>query len=206
MPFRHDTLRRALLLFVVILPAAGVLVEANPAAATTSQPAFNQDFPDPTILHANGVYYAYSTQVGYVDVPYVTSTNGLQWSSSVGIAMPTLPSWATFGATWAPTVARDATGNYVMFYSALDAATGTECIGEADAASPAGPFVERNNGPVICDPVQGGDIDPDIFTNPTTGQDYLIWKLNGNVVGEATSLWAATLSPNFTIAGPPTRC
>ena len=47
--------------------------------------------------------------------------------------MPTLPSWAAFGATWAPTVAKDAAGQYVMFYAALDTATGTECIGEADS-------------------------------------------------------------------------
>ena len=119
--------------------------------------------------------------------------------------MPALPSWASFGATWAPTVARDAAGRYVMFYAALDAATGTECVGEADSASPTGPFVDANSGPVICDPAGGGDIDPYIFADPSTRQDYLIWKLNANIVGEPTSLWATTLSPNFTITGTPTQ-
>ena len=190
---------------MVIVSALGVLVGAHPAAAATWQPVFNQDFPDPSVLHANGVYYAYSTQVGYLNVPYVTSTNGVQWSSSLGVAMPTLPSWASFGATWAPTVAKDAAGQYVMFYAAADAATGTECIGEADAASPAGPFVDGNNGPVICDPAGGGDIDPSIYADPSTGQDYLIWKLNANVVGAPTSLWATTLSPDFAITGTPSQ-
>ncbi len=157
------------------------------------------------VLHANGMYYAYSTQVGLLNVPVVTSTNGLQWSSSVGDAMPTLPSWAAFGATWAPTVAKNASGQYVMYYAALDTATRTECIGEADSGSPAGPFVDGNSGPVICDPANGGDIDPDIFVDPNTGQNYLIWKLNANVVGEPTSLWATTLSPNLTINGTPSH-
>ncbi len=190
---------------IVIVPALFVLTGADPASAATWQPALNRDFPDPAVLHVNGAYYAYSTQVVYLDVPYVTSTNGVQWSPSLGVAMPALPSWASFGATWAPTVARDAAGRYVMFYAALDAATGTECIGEADSASPTGPFIDADSGPVICDPAGGGDIDPYIFADPSTGQDYLIWKLNANIVGEPTSLWATTLSPNFTITGTPSQ-
>ncbi len=192
-----------MLVLIVIVPALAVLVRAHPASAATWQPAFNQDFPDPFVLHANGVYYAYSTQVGLLNVPYVASTNGLQWSSPMGDAMPTLPSWGRFGTTWAPTVARNAAGQYVMFYAAMDAATGTECIGEAQSGSPVGPFVDESSSPVLCDAAHGGDIDPSIFVDPTTGQNYLIWKLNANVIGEPTSLWATTLSPNFTITGTP---
>jgi GH43 family beta-xylosidase len=190
-------------MLAVIVPALTVLAGVGPASAATWQPAIAHDFPDPTILQTNGAYYGYSTEVGLIDIPDATSSNGLQWSSSMGVAMPTLPSWASFGATWAPTVAKNAAGEYVMFYAATDRATGSQCIGEADSGSPTGPFIDGNNAPVICDPADGGDIDPDIFVDPSTGQNVLIWKLNGNAVGEPTSLWATTLSPNLTIAGTP---
>jgi hypothetical protein len=117
--------------------------------------------------------------------------------------MPTLASWARFGHTWAPTVAEDASGQYVMFYTATDAASRAQCIGEAESNSAAGPFLDRNTAPVICDPVAGGDIDPDIFADPATRQNYLIWKVNGNVVGHPTSLWATSLNPDFQISGAP---
>ena len=193
-------------MIVLILPALAVLAGAGQASATTTwQPAVNEDFPDPSVLDADGVYYAYSTEVGFDDVPYVTSTNGTQWSSAMGDALPTLPSWASFGDTWGPTVARSADGQYVMFYAALDTSSGAECIGEAQSASPAGPFVDQNGAPVVCDPAEGGDIDPYIFADATTGQSYLIWKVNGNSIGQPSSLWAATLSPDLTLTGMPSQ-
>ncbi len=193
-------------MIVLILPALAVLAGAGPASATTTwQPAVNEDFPDPSVLDADGVYYAYSTEVGFDDVPYVTSTNGTQWSSAMGDALPALPSWASFGDTWGPTVARSADGQYVMFYAALDTSSGAECIGEAQSASPAGPFVDQNGAPVLCDPAEGGDIDPYIFADATTGQSYLIWKVNGNSIGQPSSLWAATLSPDLTLTGLPSQ-
>jgi hypothetical protein len=165
--------------------------------------AINQDFPDPAVLYSDGIYYAYSTQVLTNNVPYSTSTDGVHWSSVAGDAMPTLASWASFGNTWAPTVAEDGAGQFVMFYTAKDSASGAQCIGEAESTSPAGPFVDGNAAPVICDPSAGGDIDPDIFVDKATGGSYLIWKVNGNVIGHSTSLWAASMSPDFQISGSP---
>ncbi len=192
-------------MIVLIVPALSVLAGAGPASAATWQPAVSEDFPDPSVLYANGVYYAYSTEVGFDDVPYVTSTNGTQWSSTMGDALPTLPSWASFGETWGPTVAKSADGQYVMFYAALDSSSGTECIGEAESASPAGPFVDQNDAPVVCDPGEGGDIDPYVFADTTTGQSYLIWKVNGNSIDQPTSLWAAPLSPDLAFTGMPSE-
>ena len=90
-----------------------------------------------------------------------------------------------------------------MFFTAKDAASRAQCIGEAKSSSPAGPFLDGNSNPVICDPHEGGDIDPDIFTDAATGLNYLIWKVNGNVVGGSTSLWSVTMSPDFEITGTP---
>jgi hypothetical protein len=196
--------RRMLLALIVTAATMVTMVAgADQASGATWEPVINHDFPDPTVLYSSGVYYAYSTQVLGDNVPFTTSTDGVHWSSTLGDAMPTLASWASSGHTWAPTVAEDAANQYVMFYAATDAASGAQCIGEAESSSPAGPFLDRNIAPVICDPIAGGDIDPDIFTDPATRQNYLIWKVNGNVIGHPTSLWAVTMSQDFQITGSP---
>ena len=155
------------------------------------------------MFYSDGTYYAYSTQVSVFNIPLATSTDGVHWSPGYSDAMPTLPSWAAYGRTWAPTVAEDASGQYVMFFAAEVAASGFQCIGEAESSSPAGPFFDRSSAPAICDPSAGGDIDPDIFTDPATGHSYLIWKANGNVVGRPTTLWSVTLNASFDIDGTP---
>jgi Glycosyl hydrolases family 43 len=195
---------RAFFALVVCIPTLLLMVPTGGRAfGATWGTAINQDFPDPAILYFNGTYYAYSTQVLTDNVPYSTSTDGVHWSPASGDAMPTLASWASFGDTWAPTVAEDGARQFVMFYTAKDSASGKQCIGEAEASSPAGPFVDGSAGPVICDPSAGGDIDPDIFVDQTTGHSYLIWKVNSNVIGQATSLWAVQMSPDFQLSGSP---
>ena len=40
-------------------------------------------------------------------------------------------------------------------------------------------------------------VDPDIFTDPATGSSYLLWKSDGNHVGETTARsWSAPFSRN----------
>ena len=196
--------RRSLLALVVTVPTlVSLAAEQSPASGAVWVPSINRDFPDPTLLSADGVYYAYSTQVSNYNIPYTTSTDGMHWASGYRDAMPALASWVRFGRTWAPTVAKNASGSYVMFYTAEAAVSGAQCIGEAESNTPAGPFTDTGEGPVICDPSVGGDIDPDIFTDPTSGRSYLIWKVNSNVIGRPTSLWAVDLDPNFEISGNP---
>jgi hypothetical protein len=195
---------RRILLVVIVAVTPLMLVIAGPrqALAATWEPTINRDFPDPTVLYSGGVYYAYSTQVSQYNVPFATSPDGEHWSPGYRDAMPTLAAWARFGRTWAPTVAENDAGDFVMFYAAQDAASGRQCIGEALSNAPAGPFTDTDADPVICDPSVGGDIDPDIFTDPTSGQSYLLWKLDGNVIGRPTSLWAVPLNPSLKISGP----
>ncbi len=171
--------------------------------SVTWVPAINRDFPDSSVIYADNVYYAYSTQVYLDNVPFRTSIDGVHWSTDVGNAMPKLPSWASFGYTWAPTVTNAGDDHYVMFFVARDAASGAQCIGKAESSSPSGPFIDTAVSPFICDPSAGGDIDPHIFSDPDTGQRYLNWKLNGNAVGQPTSLWAAPLDSGFDLVGSP---
>ncbi len=180
-----------------------VSTENDRRKAVTWIAEIDHDFPDSSVIYADGLYYAYSTQVYLYNVPFRTSTDGVHWSTEDANAMPQLPGWATFAYTWAPTVANLGDNHFLMFFVARDTASGAQCIGKAESNSPSGPFVDTSSSPFICDPSDGGDIDPHIFSDPSTGRLYLIWKLNSNAVGETTSLWVAPLSSDFDLVGTP---
>ena len=193
---------RRLVLFAVLFPVVsismtfGLSSSLRSAGATTSwSPVFNQDFPDPTILVDGTSSYAYSTQVGLLDTPGISSTGPTQWGSYWD-AMPGIPRWATFGSTWAPSVAVSAAGVFVEFYAALDTQLNTHCVGRAVSATPTGPFVDVSTSPFLCDPSLGGSIDPSVFTD-ATGQHYLLWKSDGNSIGQPSRIWSAPIDPNL---------
>ena len=176
------------------LHSAGAAAAA--AAATTSwTPVFDHDFPDPTVLVDGTSSYAYSTQVNFLDTAGITS-NGLSDWAGYWDAMPGIPNWATFGSTWAPSVAANAAGNFVEFYAALNNKQGTHCIGRAVSTAPTGPFVDSSNAPFWCDPSLGGSIDPSVFTD-VSGQHYLLWKSDGNSIGQPSHIWSAPIDPNL---------
>jgi hypothetical protein len=189
-------------LFVSLCAAVGV-GEPSGAATPTWEPAYNQDFPDPAVMVYNGLEYAYSTNSDYVNTPWATSTNSTQWAPGGSDAMPTLPSWSTSGDTWAPSVEQNASGQFVMWYTIADAVTGTQCISRAVSAAPSGPFIDTNPAPPICQAAVGS-IDPEIFTDPSSGQSYLYWKSDGNSVGEPSLLWGQELDANLNLLGSPT--
>jgi hypothetical protein len=195
------TIRR-LVLLGVLFPVVGISMTfgltstPRPAGATTSwSPVFNEDIPDPTILIDGSTSYAYSTQVGYLDTPGISSTDLTHWGSYWD-AMKGNPSWATSGSTWAPSVATNAAGNFVEFYATLDTQLGTHCIGHAVSTGPTGPFVDTSNAPFLCQPSLGGSIDPSVFTD-ASGQHYLLWKSDGNSIGQPSRIWSAPIDPNL---------
>lgn len=144
-----------------------------------NNPVLNKDFPDPTVISANGMYYAYATQ---------SSVNGRMWNmqvasspdlthwSLIGDALPQKPLWADSTQDfWAPHVLYDSSLNkYVMFYSGeSDDTTLGKCLGVAYADAAAGPFIDKGS-PLLC-----GDgfvnIDPMAFTDPQSGKKLLYW-------------------------------
>jgi hypothetical protein len=179
------------------------LITVPRASASSWSPVHNVDFADPSITQFDGLYYAYSTQTGFANTPAAMSTNGVDWSPVGGNIFPTLPLWATFGFTWAPSVAKDASGQYVMFYTARDTSTGDECIGRAVSLSPTGPFIDLSLAPAICQSNVGGSIDPDIYTD-TDGNSYLYWKSDGDNTGMLSGLWGQPLDSSFNLEGSPT--
>jgi glycosyl hydrolase family 43 len=201
-PHRARLGPRVALAMVVVIPTAVIAMWSQPVTAASWSPVYNVDFPDPSISLFDGTYYAYSTQSGFANVPAATSTDGVNWTPVGGLIFPTLPVWAEFGFTWAPTVERNVSGQYVMFYTARDIASGLQCIGRAVSLSPTGPFVDSDLGPVICQTNVGGSIDPDIFTD-SNGNSYLTWKSDGNSNSVVAGLWSQPLDSSFDLVGTP---
>ena len=217
---------------LLVVASATVVPVAIPAAAATDgwAPVHPSDFPDPSIMQYNGIYYAFSTQnfaktSKTVNIQESTSTDGVNWTSLSTDALPTLPGWAVRGNTWAPTVAYSVADNdFVMYYAATRAADDDQCIGQAVApeSSPEGPYVDTSSAPFLCQDGSnpqsgpgandtlnfGGSIDPDIFVDTTdnTTTTTLIWKSDGNHVGVKPYIWAQPLSPDLmTLTGTPTE-
>lgn len=181
----------ALVAVASIALAIGVLGVAVAHAAST-QPVYAGDFPDPYVTRGpTGTYYAYSTQVGQMNVPMMTSTDLATWATPID-ALPRLPSWAAWGHTWAPAVARRG-ATWVMWYTTRHATWGIQCISLATAASPTGPFVDTSKKPFVCQRDHHGSIDPSPFV-ASDGGLYLHWKSDDNAVGGQTRLWAQQLS------------
>jgi glycosyl hydrolase family 43/carbohydrate binding protein with CBM35 domain len=196
-PAARRTLRRRLaeLTAVVLTTVTALAVGAAPGAAATEHPAalLQADFPDPDILQVGSDYYAYSTSswAGRTPVAEAPSATG-PWTVR-GDALPQKPAWAGGGGFWAPDVSRRADGSYLMYFTAPDTASGRMCIGTATAASPLGPFRPTGGGPLVCNAGEGGDIDPSSFVD-TDGTRYLLYKNDGNAVGQAPSLWLQRVS------------
>ena len=218
-PSAAAALARALLAaFVIVIGAAA---SVGIAAATASAPAASAanwspvhagDFPDPSVLYWSGVYYGFATQdfaapSQTINIQVSTSLNGVDWTQTGIDALPTLPSWAEKGDTWAPSVAQNSGGVFVMYYTATEASTGDQCIGVATSLLPTGPYTDSNAAPVVCDgPDQssatlddgnwGGSIDPDIFTDKS-GTSWLLWKSDGNHMAVSTPIRAVQLTSNL---------
>ena len=179
------------------------------------------DLPQPFLLSASGKDYLYlstpSTNPDHVNVPVLSGTPGN--FGPMSDAMPTVPDWslpASDGAWfWAPYVVKLGHG-YVMYFSAAIAfsvATNKpiHCIGEAVSGSPLGPFAPVGRGPLVCQVSLGGDIDPQLFSDPQgpRGPDhpnYLVWKSdnNNNPGSGPTTIWAAPMSDDgLALAGKP---
>jgi beta-xylosidase len=152
--------------------------------------SYGGDFPDPHVLVVGRVYYAYSTNVAGLNVPVMSSTDLTSWTATSDALRP-LPGWASPGRTWAPTVLAKS-GVYVMYYTVTQTSTGRQCLSVATAAGPMGSFTDTSSGPLVCQGVRGGSIDPYVFTDPQ-GSSYLLWKSDDNALGRRTSLWGRPL-------------
>ncbi|GAA2365429.1 hypothetical protein Cme02nite_31540 [Catellatospora methionotrophica] len=192
MPRSPSSVVSTLLALASIAATLSVPLAATPAAAAAATAApqlvIGSDFPDPDVSRFDGVYYAYSTNNGFGNVPVASATSLTGPWTRRGNAMPTLGAWASGGLTWAPEVFRRADGRYVLYYTARSRTVGRQCIGAALATSPIGPFTAVGTQPLVCNGGEGGDIDASSFVD-STGARYLLYKDDGNAIGQPTSLW-----------------
>jgi Glycosyl hydrolases family 43 len=149
------------------------------------------DFPDPDVVLFGHTYYAYATNSVAGNIQIISSADLSHWTS-VGNALPSLPSWAKANLTWAPSVAMT-NGTYLMYYTA-EFAPGTQCISVATAGSPQGPFTDNSVLPLECQQSLGGSIDPSAFTD-ANGVPYLVWKSGGQ---GSSKIWAQQLNATGT--------
>lgn len=176
---------------------------ASQPTRTYTNPVIPEDFPDPFILTVGKTFYAYATNnARNQNVPYQTSSDLVHWTPG-GDAMPQLPRWADVGLTWAPEVAHIGQ-NYLLYYTARDKLSGRQCVGVASARSPGGPFVDKNERPLVCQAEDGGSIDASPFLD-TDGKRYLLFKNDGNCCNLPTHIYLQPLSADgLKVTGQPT--
>jgi arabinan endo-1,5-alpha-L-arabinosidase len=182
-----------LIALCVALSAAAPSAAARTPAAFYTNPVFDADFPDPTVIDAGGGwFYAYATQGpvrgGVHNIQVARSRDLVAWERAAD-ALPVKPAWASRTQLfWAPDVHRRGRTFYMYFSAGLDpdraarfksaqgAASSDEgvfCLGVATSRAPGGPF--RDSGrPLRCG-LSFVNIDPMAFDDPRTGRKYLYW-------------------------------
>ncbi|MGH9252553.1 MAG: glycoside hydrolase family 43 protein, partial [Acidimicrobiales bacterium] len=174
---------------------------APPRPLDPQPPSDGRDAPDPFLLADRGRYVLYSTQVGLHNVPVATSPDLRNWSPPSD-ALPQLPAWAEWGRTWAPGVTRLG-GRYLLYFAAHHRASGRQCIGVAASATAQGPFASQATRPLVCQTNLGGSIDPHPFVD-ADGTPFLLWKADGNAIGQPSTLFAQRLRPDgLALTGQP---
>jgi beta-xylosidase len=181
---------------------AGAAVPAKePAAAPAHMPVFATDFPDPFVLPQDGFYLAFATNATQLraNVQVARSPDLRQWSllesgGRLHDAMPTLPSWAAPGRTWAPEVLRIGS-HYLLYFTANERRSGLQCVGVAVSEAALGPYASTAAEPLVCQRDLGGTIDASPFRD-RDGQLYLYFKNDGNnpAVLKPSQIWVQRLS------------
>jgi hypothetical protein len=200
-----------------VLVMIGVLIPLGtvPAAAglpgTYRNPVSTLDTPDPDVVRLGTTYYAFSTGDGFDNIPVMKTTDPSSWpkrlmldgdvsdalpcrSGSVEAGTCQLSNWGTRtpqnGSPWSPSMI-EVGSEFYLFYAAWDPTVSHYCVGVAESTDPMGPYVDRSAQPVVCQPQQGGSIDPDVYQG-SPGTYYLAWKNNdgyGSTV--PATLWAS---------------
>jgi beta-xylosidase len=168
-------------LVVSLATLAGALERTD--AAPFSNPVIPGNVADPSVVRADGAYWAAATSGHWAPVfPIYRSTDLISWQQ-VGAVFARPPAWAR-GNFWAPGLAVQ-NGRWSVYYSA-SRKDGKPCIALAEAHAPTGPWHDR--GFVVCQPT--GSIDPSAVTD-ASGQRYLVWKQ----MGVGSGIYGALLSP-----------
>lgn len=155
-------------------------------------PVLAQDCPDPGVMAA-----PWADQPGYYMVctggsfPVRYSRDLVRWTTTETRILPEgKPTWAANGnRNWAPELHR--IDDTVVAYFTTTDAQNRLCIGAAVADDPLGPYTE-STGPLVQHPQ--GVIDATYFDDGRTR--WLLYKIDGNSVGQPTPIRARALAPD----------
>lgn len=152
------------------------------ASGLYTNPVWDQDFPDPSVLQMpDGTFYAYATN-GRLEgkqchIRILKSQDLLHWTP-VGDAIEQLAAFNSQSTrNWAPHIVADK-GRFYLYYSTNHNQWGMQNkqgmgIAAAVADNPEGPFV------TCKDPLVYGEgfehIDPMLFIDSVSGNKYLYW-------------------------------
>lgn len=173
-------------------------------------PAIDSGLPGPKPPYINPVVPFDCPDPGVVAVPeddgtaayYMVCTGGtfpirhsrdlVFWEDTGAVLLPAgKPTWAANGnRNWAPEIHRVGDG-LVAYFTTVDGGN-TLCIGAATADDPLGPWVE-SPGPLVQHPQ--GVIDA-TYVEDDAGTPYLVYKIDGNSVGQPTPIFARQLAPD----------
>ncbi|WDF70058.1 glycoside hydrolase family 43 protein [Sphingobacterium oryzagri] len=158
----------------------GVLIKLVLAITLTlvSTFAFSQpkamlpgDYPDPTVIYADGIYYSIGTSSEWgPHFPIYQSTDLLHWKQS-GFLFQKAPEW-TQSSFWAAEYFYHK-GLYYVYYSAKRKGDGVSCIGVATSKYPDRDFVDHG---VVVD---YGTESIDAFVVQDGNDLYMTWKAYG---------------------------
>jgi arabinan endo-1,5-alpha-L-arabinosidase len=145
---------------------------------------------DPGVTRDGNRYLMTCTSGGAANAfPIYESTDLVSWTLATHIfSSATKPAWAT-GDFWAPEL-HPIGSTWVAYFSARNT-DGKLSIGAAWATDPLGPYTPLPQ-PLVHDPNMGL-IDASEFTD-TDGTPYLLWKEDGNAVGQHTPIHAQPLA------------
>ncbi len=165
--------------------------------ATYTNPVSNQNSPDPGVLSlGNGSYMVTTTNQNASGAFSVFVTSDLVSYEPAGLLFPAnaLPTWAIppSGANsnfWAPEVHLFRTGQYLAVYTARATQGSVLSIGLATSSSPLGPWT-HGPAPAITSSSMGY-IDGSFFRDPVSGTPFVVWKSDGNAIGQPTPIHIA---------------
>ncbi|MDQ4120265.1 MAG: family 43 glycosylhydrolase [Acidobacteriota bacterium] len=171
--------RYSQILLVVLLGAVGIFAQRG---AIYTNPVQAGDYPDPSVIRVGRDYYATATSSEWgPEFPILHSRDLVNWNI-VGVVFPKRPDWSV-GNYWAPEIWQE-NGKFYIWYVARRK-DGPLCIAVATAAKPTGPYTDH--GALECQKVGSIDAFP---IRDENGKLMVVWKEDGNSVGEPTPLWA----------------
>jgi len=158
------------------------------AALALPSPVLTGDWPDPSLIRADGEQVAVTTSGPWAPSMRIMRTTDLTRWRITGAVFRRPPRWVKRNF-WAPEIIRLGDG-YAVFYSALPRRRKTWfCLGVATAPTPEGPWRDRGR-PLRCG--RSGSIDP-FPTRDEQGRLHLLWKADGNQFDRPTPIFAQRL-------------